>query len=131
MAFDRDRVVVVNPAEIVELQVARERGGFAGNPFHQVAVATLVVDIEVEQFVAGFVVSCAEPFAGDSHPHAVAATLAQRTGCGFDTGRVAMFRMSRSSTRKLPEVFQVIKRNRQFVCNFAIFNLFHAGQMQH
>ena len=38
VTFDRDAVAVVNPAEVSEHQVTRERGGFARDAFHHVAV---------------------------------------------------------------------------------------------
>ena len=86
VAFDRDVVVVVDPAEVRELQVAGERGGFVGDAFHQVAVAALGPDVEVEQLEAGLVVAGGEPAAGDRHADAVAAALAERAGRGFDAG---------------------------------------------
>ena len=39
VAFDRDIVVVVDPAKVAEGKVTGERSGFCGDAFHQVAVA--------------------------------------------------------------------------------------------
>ena len=48
VAFDRDAVAVVDPAEVAEHQVAGERGGLAGDALHHVAVAAHRVDVVVE-----------------------------------------------------------------------------------
>ncbi len=53
VAVDRDVVVVVDPAEVVEPLVAGERGGLVGDALHQVAVAADHVDVEVEELEAG------------------------------------------------------------------------------
>ena len=49
VAVDRDVVVVVDPAEVVELLVAGERGGLVRDALHQAAVAGDRVDVEVEE----------------------------------------------------------------------------------
>ena len=49
VAFDGDPVVVVDPAKVREFQVTGDRSGFAGDAFHQVAIATQCVDIVVEE----------------------------------------------------------------------------------
>ena len=48
VAFDGDVVVVVDPAEIGEFEVAGEGSGFAGNAFHHVAVAADGVNAVIE-----------------------------------------------------------------------------------
>ena len=53
VAVDRDVVVVVDPAEVGELEVAGERGGLVGDALHQAAVAADRVDVEVEELEAG------------------------------------------------------------------------------
>ena len=55
VAFDGDVIVVVDPAEIGELEVAGERSGFAGNSFHHVAIAADGVDVVIEQLEPGLV----------------------------------------------------------------------------
>ena len=49
VAVDRDVVVVVDPAEVVELLVAGERGGLVRDALHQAAVAGDRVHVEVEE----------------------------------------------------------------------------------
>ena len=61
VAFDRDVVVVVDPAEIVEPQMARERRRLAGDALHHAAVAADRVDVVVEDLEAGPVVAVGEP----------------------------------------------------------------------
>ena len=52
VAFDGDVVVVVDPAEIGEPQVTRERGSFAADAFHHAAVAGQRVDVVVDHLEA-------------------------------------------------------------------------------
>ena len=71
VAFDRDVVVVVNPAKIRKLQVAGERGSFARDAFHHAAVSAQRVNIEVEQILeAGTVVARSQPLPGNGHADA-------------------------------------------------------------
>ena len=120
-AFDRDVIVVVDPAEIGELQMAGERGGFAGDAFHQIAVAALGPDVEIEQREAGLVVAGGEPAAGDRHADAVAAALPERAGRRFDAGRVLDFRMARRAAAPLAEVAELLERQRRSIGHFAVF----------
>ena len=46
--IEGDRIVVVDPAEIRELQMSGERSRFAADTFHQVAVGAHRIDVEVE-----------------------------------------------------------------------------------
>ena len=112
LAFDRDVVVVVDPAEVRELQMAGERRRLAGDAFHQVAVAALRPDVEVEQLEAGLVVAGREPAAGDRHADAVAAALAERAGRRLDAGRVAVLGMAGRAAAPLAEVLDVVERQR-------------------
>ena len=48
VAFDRDAVAVVDPAQVPEHQMARERGGLARDALHHVAVAAHRVNVVVE-----------------------------------------------------------------------------------
>ena len=48
VAFDRHAVAVVDPAQVAEHQMARERGGFAGDALHHVAVAAHRINVVVE-----------------------------------------------------------------------------------
>ena len=53
MAFDRDAIAVVDPAEVAKHQMARERGGFAGDALHHIAVAAHRINVVVEHRKVG------------------------------------------------------------------------------
>jgi hypothetical protein len=53
LAFDGDAIVVVDPAEVVELEVTGEAGGLGGCAFHHATVAADRVDVVVEHLEAG------------------------------------------------------------------------------
>jgi hypothetical protein len=130
-AFNRDLVVVVDPAQVRQLEVAGERCGLAGDAFHQVAVAALHVHVKVEQLEPGLVVPAGEPLAGDRHADAVAAALAERAGRGLDAGRPAVLRVPRRGAAPLAEMLEVVQRHRRFVGGLAVLiELLHPGQMQ-
>src|SRR5262249_7140866 len=44
-SFDRDMVVVVDPTQIIEPQMAGKGGGFRPDAFHQTTVATHRIDV--------------------------------------------------------------------------------------
>src|SRR6202140_1142815 len=52
VAFDRDPIVVINPAEIRKLKMASQRRSLSANTFHHAAVATHRVYVVVEKFKA-------------------------------------------------------------------------------
>src|SRR5690606_17761064 len=104
----RDLVVVVDPAEVVELEMAGQGGRFACDPFHQVAIAALDEDAVVEELEPGLVVAGGEPLLGNRHPHAVAATLTKGTSRGLDPGGVFDLGMTRCLAAELPEVSQLL-----------------------
>ena len=97
VALDGDRVVVVDPAQVGELQMAGERGRLAGDALHHVAVAADRIDVVVEQREVRRVVARRQPALGDRHADAVAAALAERPGGGLDAGGEAVFRMAGQS----------------------------------
>jgi hypothetical protein len=131
-ALDRDPVVVVDPTQVIELQVAGQRGRFAGDAFHQVAVAALDPDVVVEQLEAGLVVAGRQPAAGDGHADAVAATLAQRAGCRLDAGGVAELGMAGGFTSPLAELAQVVDRQGGCAGHCAVFlDFLDARQVNH
>ncbi len=112
-AFNRDLIVVVNPAQVVELQMAGDRRGFVGDAFHQIAVAALNPHVIIEQREAGLVVPRGEPLLGDRHADTVAAALPQRSGRRFDAGGVLDFRMPRRAAAPLAKVAELIQRQRR------------------
>src|SRR5215831_10697820 len=49
MALNSDAVVVVDPAQVVELKMASQRRGFVGNAFHHASISAQSVDAVCEQ----------------------------------------------------------------------------------
>ena len=109
LAVDRDVVVVVDPAEVVELQVPGERAGFAGDALHQAAVAGDRVDVEVEELLA---VAGAQPLRGDRHPDRGGDALAERPGRRLDPGGPAVLGVPRRAGVELAEAFDVLEADR-------------------
>ena len=76
-AFDRDVIVVVDPAQVVEREMARERRRFRAHALHQAAVAADRVDVVVEEVESDLVVARSEPALADRHPDAGRDALAR------------------------------------------------------
>ena len=109
LPFDRDLVVVVEPAEVGEAEVAGDRGRLGGHSLHQVAVAAEHVGVVVEDHVAGAVVVRGEPLGGDRHADGVAAALAQRAGGGLDAGRHVVLGMAGADAIELAELLDLVE----------------------
>src|SRR5258708_3010222 len=102
LAFDSDVIVVVDPAEVIELQVPRKRSGLTRDALHHAAVAAERVNPVPEQFKIWPVVSRREPLFANGHSHARRNASCQRTG-----ERLAKWRkdlMSSSVTEGLPRI---------------------------
>src|SRR5579863_9670997 len=84
-AVKGDVIVVVDPAEGGKSEVSGQRSGLATDAFHQIAVGTDRVNVEVEDFETGTIEICRLPSAGHRHADAVADALAKRSGGGFDS----------------------------------------------
>src|SRR5262249_20966668 len=112
LAFDGDVIVVVNPAEVVELQVPRKRSCLARDALHRPAIAAQCVHAIVEQVKVWLVVSRCEPLLSDRHSDACGDTLSQRTGGCLDAGGPAVFGVSRAAAAELPEGLEVIYGDR-------------------
>ena len=132
VAFDRDRVVVVDPTQVRQLEMAGERGGFVGDPLHHVAVAAKREDVVVEQLETRPIEMRGQPALGDRHAHAVGNPLPQRTGCRFDAASFIVLRMTRRAAVKLPEFLDLLQCHGQFAGRLTVgAQLLHAGQVQH
>ena len=103
--LDRDRVVVVDPAEVRKLQVARERRGLRRDALHEVAVAAEHVGVVVEERLAGTVVPRSQPRGCDRHADRIPTALAERTGGRLDAGRHVMLGVARAHAVELAEPF--------------------------
>ena len=113
LALDRDVVVVVDPTQIVEAQVARQRGRLGADALHQTAVSAHDVDVVVEDREAGFVVAVGEPLLGDRHPHARRDALPQRPRGGFDSRYPVILGVPRRLAVDLTEAADVVERHRR------------------
>src|SRR6185312_802150 len=69
-AFYRDMIVVVDPAQVIEAEVAGQRRRFRADAFHQAAVAAYGVNIVVEDGKVRLVVPHREPALRDCHTDA-------------------------------------------------------------
>ena len=125
---DRDVVVVVDPAEVVELQVAGDRGGFVGDALHQAAVAGDRVDVEVEQLGA---VAGALPLRGDRHADRGGDALAERAGGRLDAGGPAVLGVAGSARVELAEAFDVLQRDGRAADDLVVgFDRLHLGEVE-
>ena len=132
VAFDADLVVVVEPAEVIELQMPREARRFRGRAFHHASIAAQGVDVEVEHLEVGAVEMRAHPFAGHRHADAGGEALTEWASGRFDAAGPAIFRMPRASAVELAEFFDVLEAHRKFADGFVFrVHLLHARQMQH
>ncbi len=111
-AFDRDVIVVVDPAQVVEAEVTGQRRSFRADALHHAAVAADGINVVVEHLEARPVVTAGEPFLRDRHADARGDALAERTGRGFDAGHPVVFGMPRGLAVELAEMADVVERNR-------------------
>ena len=84
VAFDRDVVVVVDPAEVIEREMTRQRRRLRRHALHHVAIAANRVDVVPEDLEVGAIVAVGEPRLGNGHAHAGGDALPQRPGGGLD-----------------------------------------------
>ena len=117
VAVDRDVVVVVDPAEVVEPQVAGDRGGLARDALHQAAVAADRVDVEVEQLGAEVL---AVPLAGDRHPDRGRDPLAERPGGGLDPRGEAVLGVPGGLRVELAEALDVGEADRRLALGLVV-----------
>ncbi len=108
-AFDGDLVVVVDPDEVVEAEVAGEGGGFVGDAFLKVAVGDDGVDVVVADGVFRRVEGGGKVFLGDGHADGVAGALAEGAGGAFDAGGFVKLGVAGGEAVPLAEVFQLIE----------------------
>ena len=112
-ALDRDRVAVIDPAQVREPQVPRDRRRLARDAFHHVAIAAEHVDVVIDDREAIAVVTRSQSPLGDRHAHRIAATLPQRPGGGFHPGGHAVFRVAGGFRPHLAEVLDVGQAHRR------------------
>ncbi len=131
VAFDADGVVVVDPAEVVQAQVAGHGRRLAGDTFHHVAVAAKDVDVIVEQGHAWLVEPCGQPLLCQRHADAVATTLPKGTGSSLDSGGHAVFGVTWRLGVQLAELLDVVEADRFLAGGGAVLvDFLHARQVQ-
>ena len=130
-AVDGDPVAVVDPAEVVEPEVAGEAGGLGRDPLHHVAVAAEGVDVEVEQVEPRLVVMRPEPEARRGHPDAGGHALAERAGGGLDAGGPAVLGVARGAALDLAELLDIFQVHGQLVGQLVVVaDRLDAGQVE-
>src|SRR4029078_4061187 len=109
VAFDGDVVVVVESNQLAKLGVTGEGCGLVGDTFHHVAVAGDEVRVVIEDFLVTVEYSAHVCFA-DGHSNGIADSLAERSGGGFNAGRVTVLGVTGGLALPLPELLQIIER---------------------
>src|SRR5262249_171384 len=117
-AFYGDVIVVVDPAEVIELQVSRDRGCLARDSFHHAAIAAERVNSIAEQFKTWLVVPRGEPLFGNSHAHTRGHALSQRTGGCFHAPGPPVFGVCGAMAAELAEGPEVVERDGGAAQNF-------------
>src|SRR5665213_179270 len=115
VAFDRYAVAVVEPAKVPEHQMTRERGGFAGDAFHHVAIATYCINVVIEHCEIGPVEVLGQPMLGDRHADARRTPLPKRAGCCLNACGHMIFGVARALAVDFTEVLDVIERDGEFL----------------
>src|SRR5215813_5816595 len=115
-ALDRDLVVVVDPAQIGELQMTSQGSRFTGDALHYVAIAAKGVYLEVEQRKVGAIECRREPAPGDRHADAVRNALSERTCRRLHARGPAVFGVPGAAATRLAERLEVLHGDGETVC---------------
>ena len=119
-AFDGDAVVVPDPAEAIQAQVAGERRSLGADALHQAAVAADRIGVVVEHLEARSVVAVCEPSFGDGHADAGRDALSQRPGGRLHTRHHAVLRVPGRFAAKLTKPADVFERDRRLAQPFVV-----------
>ena len=132
VAFDRYAVAVVDPTQVPEHQVARERGGFAGDALHHVAIAAYRINVVIEYSKVRAIEVLRQPALSNGHADARRAALSERPGCRLDARGHMIFRVPRAFAADLAETLDVVERDRRLAGTLVFgVNRLDAGEMQH
>src|SRR5262249_10844370 len=113
-ALDGDVVVVVDPAEIGEFQVAGQRGCLGRDAFHHAAIATQGVDVEIDQVLEPRPVEVgSHPPPRNGHADAGGPAVAQGAGRAFSAAGPTILRVAGAATVQLPEALDRLQRHRR------------------
>src|SRR5262249_61144870 len=111
VAIDRDVVVVVDPAEVIEGEMAGERCRFRTHALHHAAVAAHRIDVVAEDLEVGAIVAVGEPRVGTGHAHGGGDALPERPGRGLDSRTQMAFGMTWRLAADLAKATDVDRRN--------------------
>ena len=102
---DRNVVAVVERDELGKAQIPGERDRLLADALHQAAIAHKDIRMVIDQRIA---VARRQHALGQRHADSIGDALAERPGGGFDTGRVAIFRMPRRLAAELAEALDLL-----------------------
>src|SRR5262249_21587885 len=126
VTFNRDVIVVIDPAEVVQGEMARQRGCLRCHTLHHAAIAANRVDVVVEDLKIGAVVSVGEPNLGNCHAYAGGDTLPKWSSRGLDPSNPMIFLVTWGLAAELEEVTNIIERNRGLPKPF-VFGIHRSG----
>ncbi len=130
--FDRDPVVVVDPAEVRKLQMAGQRRRLRRHTLHHATVSRQRVDVKVEHLEARPIEVRAHPAPGDRHANAHRHALTQRTRRRLDARRPAVLRVAGRPAVQLPETLDVLHLHRQLAQRLVLgVHRLDASQVEH
>jgi hypothetical protein len=132
VSFDGDVVVVVNPAEVIQAEVARQGRCFGPDALHEAAVPAHNIDTVIEDLEARPIIALGEPLLRDGHAHARGNPLPQRTGGCLHARYPVIFRVSRGLAVELTKMADVVKGNRRLPQPFVVrVHRSRSGEMKH
>src|SRR5262249_1560491 len=109
LTLDRNVIVIVDPAEVIETQVADERRCFRRNSFHQAAIAADGINVVIKDIKARAVVTMSEPLLGNCHSHTRGDALPKRAGRRLHSRNPMVLRMPGSFAVELAKALNIIK----------------------
>ncbi len=109
IALDGNVIIIVKHDQLAQFQGAGQGSCFAGDPFHQAAVANKCVGVMVDDLEIGAVEPGGQMSLADRHTDRRCHALTERPSCHFDTDSVTEFRMARRLAAPLAERLQIIQ----------------------
>src|SRR5689334_15483115 len=94
VTLDCDFVAVINPAEVGELPVARERSSFSRDAFHHAPVTAERICVKVKHLKTRTVKSLCRPARSKSHTHTCSKALSQRSSRCLNAAGPTIFGMA-------------------------------------
>ena len=104
---DGDAVVVIEHDQLAKAQCTSQGRHLVGNTFHQAAIAQEGVGVVINNIMARAIELLRQGFLCQRKADRIGNTLPERPRSGFNTRRVAVFRMARGFGVQLAEVLDV------------------------